>query len=72
MAAINSTTISFDEDVFNLIHRQAELAGQTPAEFIHRAVLEKLADRLDYQDAVENIRASHGKTVSRGDVKKQL
>lgn len=38
MAAAKSTTISFDEDVFNLIHRQAELAGQTPAEFIHRAV----------------------------------
>lgn len=70
--ATKSTTIRFDEDVLNLIHRQANLDGQTSTEFMRNAVLEKLADSLDYQDAVKNIRESHGQTVSRDDVKKQL
>ena len=70
--ATKSTTIRFDEDVLNLIHRQANLDGQTSTEFMRNAVLEKLADSLDYQDAVKNIRESHGQTVFRDDVKKQL
>lgn len=70
--ATKSTTIRFDEDVLNLIHSQANLDGQTSTEFMRNAVLEKLADSLDYQDAVKNIRESHGQTVSRDDVKKQL
>ncbi|WP_270262132.1 type II toxin-antitoxin system RelB family antitoxin [Lactobacillus panisapium] len=70
--ATKSTTIRFDEDVLNLIHRQANLDGQTSTEFMRNAVLEKLADSLDYQDAVKNIRESHGQTISRDDVKKQL
>lgn len=70
--ATKSTTIRFDEDVLNLIHRQANLDGQTSTEFMRNAVLEKLADSLDYQDTVKNIRESHGQTVSRDDVKKQL
>ena len=70
--ATKSTTIRFDEDVLNLIHRQANLDGQTSTEFMRNAVLEKLADSLDYQDAVKNIRESHGQNVSRDDIKKQL
>lgn len=71
-SATKSTTIRFDEDVLNLIHKQANLDGQTSTEFMRNAILEKLADSLDYQDAVKNIRESHGQTVSRDDVKKQL
>ncbi|MDQ2234272.1 MULTISPECIES: type II toxin-antitoxin system RelB family antitoxin [Ligilactobacillus] len=67
-----STTIRFDQDVLNLIHKQANLDGQTSTEFMRNAVLEKLEDSLDYQDAIKNIRESHSRTVSRDDVKKQL
>lgn len=67
-----STTIRFDKDVLNLIHKQADLDGQTSTEFMRNAVLEKLEDSLDYQDAIKNIRESNGQTVSREDVKKQL
>lgn len=70
--ATKSTTIRFDKNVLDLIHKQAELDDETPTDFMRRAVLEKLADSLDYQDAVKNIRASHGKTISREEVKKQL
>lgn len=71
-SSTKSTTIRFDEDVLSLIHKQAALEGQTPTEFMRNAVLEKLDDSLDYRDAIENIRRSKGKTMSRDDVKKQL
>ncbi|MFB9768571.1 type II toxin-antitoxin system RelB family antitoxin [Lactiplantibacillus modestisalitolerans] len=70
--ATKSTTIRFDEDVLNLIHKQADLDGQTVTDYMRTAVLEKLEDSLDYKDAIRNIREAHGKTVSREDVKKQL
>lgn len=73
MATITkSTTIRFNKDVLELIHKQADLDGQTATEFMRNAVLEKLEDNLDYQEAVENIRNSNGQTVSRENVKKQL
>lgn len=72
MANIKSTTIRFDNDVLELIHKQANLDGQSTTEYMRNAVLEKLEDSLDYQDAVDNIRASNGHTVSRKNVKKQL
>jgi uncharacterized protein (DUF1778 family) len=73
MATITkSTTIRFNKDVLELIHKQADLDGQTATEFMRNAVLEKLEDNLDYQEAVENIRKSNGQTVSRENVKKQL
>lgn len=67
-----STTIRFDNDVLNMIHKQAALDGVSATEFMRDAILDKLEDTLDYQDAVRNIRASNGKTVSRDIVKKQL
>ena len=72
MANIKSTTILFDNDVLKLIHKQANLDGQSTTEYMRNAVLEKLEDSLDYQDAVENIRTSDGNTISRKNVKKQL
>ena len=72
MANIKSTTIRFDNDVLELIHKQANLDGQSTTEYIRNAVLAKLEDSLDYQDAVDNIRTSDGNTISRKNVKKQL
>lgn len=72
MANIKSTTILFENDVLELIHKQANLDGQSTTEYIRNAVLEKLEDSLDYQDAVDNIRTSDGNTISRKNVKKQL
>ena len=71
-AATKFTIIRFNEDVLNLICKQAALDGQTPTEFIRNIVLENLEDSLDYQDAFKIIHESHGKTISREDVKKQL
>ena len=72
MVTIKSTTILFANDVLELIHKQANIDGQSTTEYISNAVLEKLEDSLDYQDAVENIRTSDSNTISRKNVKKQL
>lgn len=69
---MKSTTIRFDQGTLNIIHKQAELDGQNPTQFMRNAILEKLEDSLDYQDAIENIKLSNGETVSREDVKKDL
>ena len=72
MVTIKSTTIIFENDVLELINKQANLDGQSTTEYIRNAVLAKLEDSLDYQDAVDNIRTSDGNTISRKNVKKQL
>lgn len=69
---MKSTTIRFDNDILDIIHKQAELEGQNSTQFMRNAILEKLEDSLDYQDAIKNIQASSGETISREDVKKDL
>lgn len=72
MATTNPITIYFDEGILNLIHQQAEFNSQTSNEFMRNAILEKLEDNLDYQNAVKNIRESNDQTISREDVKRRL
>lgn len=72
MATTNPITIYFDERILNLIHQQAELNSQTSNEFMRNAILEKLEDNLDYQNAVKNIRESNDQTISCEDVKRRL
>ncbi|MCZ9662482.1 DUF6290 family protein [Lactobacillus crispatus] len=55
-----------------LLHKQTELDGQNPTQFMRNAIFEKLEDSLDYQDAIENIKLSNGETISREDIKKDL
>lgn len=39
---------------------------------MRQAVLEHAEDETDYQDATANLKASHGKTVSRAEVMARL
>lgn len=68
VSTIKSTTIRFDTEVLNLIHKEAALNGQTVTEFMRNAILEKLEDSLDYQEAAKNLMESNGRTLSREDV----
>lgn len=68
VSTIKSTTIRFDTEVLNLIHKEAALNGQTATEFMRNAILEKLEDSLDYQEAAKNLMESNGRTLSREDV----
>lgn len=67
-----STTIRFDSEVLNLIHKEAALNGQTGTEFMRNAVLEKLEDSLDYRDAAKNLKESGGRSLSREEVIRNL
>ncbi|WP_308556396.1 DUF6290 family protein [uncultured Lactobacillus sp.] len=48
------------------------MTRENSTQFMRNAILEKLEDSLDYQDAIENIKLSDGETISREDVKKDL
>lgn len=72
ISTIKSTTIRFDTEVLNLIHKEAALNGQTGTEFMRNAILEKLEDSLDYQEAAKNLMESDGRTLSREDVIRDL
>lgn len=69
---MKSTTIRFDQGTLNIMHKQTELDDQNPTQFMRNAILEKLEDSLDYQDAIKNIKLSNGETISREDIKKDL
>lgn len=69
---MKSTTIRFSENVLGMIHHQADLDGETATEFMRNAILEKLEDTLDYHDAVKNMQESHGETLSRQEVLREL
>lgn len=72
ISPMKSTTVRFDAEVLNLIHKEAALNGQTATEFMRNAILEKLEDSLDYQEAAKNLRESDGRTLSREDVIRDL
>lgn len=72
VSTTKSTTIRFDSEVLNLIHKEAALNGQTGTEFIRNAVLEKLEDSLDYRDAAKNLKESGGRSLSREEVIRNL
>ncbi|WP_323088159.1 DUF6290 family protein [Allobaculum sp. JKK-2023] len=68
VSTIKSTTIRFDTEVLNLIHKEAALNRQIATEFMRNAIQEKLEDSLDYQEAAKNLMESNGRTLSREDV----
>ncbi len=72
ISTTKSTTIRFDSEVLNLIHKEAALNGQTGTEFMRNAVLEKLEDSLDYRDAAKNLKESGGRSLSREEVIRNL
>ena len=72
ISTTKSTTIRFDSEVLNLIHKEAALNGQTGTEFMRNAVLEKLEASLDYRDAAKNLKESGGRSLSREEVIRNL
>lgn len=52
MAPTKSTTIHFDKDILNLIHKPANLASKTTTEFICNPVLDKLENGPDYHPLI--------------------
>lgn len=66
------TSLRFKNDQYNKIKAQADFNGVSVTAYIRQAVLEHVEDETDYQDAAANLKASHGKTVSRAEVMARL
>lgn len=55
-----------------MIYKEAALNGQAAAEFMRSAILEKLEDGHDYQDAINNSKESYDCSLSGADVLQKL
>ncbi|MCH4171137.1 MAG: DUF6290 family protein [Lactobacillus sp.] len=66
------TSLRFDDDQYEKVKELADFHGLTVTGYMRQAVLERMADEEDYKDAMDNLKASHGKTVSRETIMKRL
>jgi len=66
------TSLRFKDDQYEAVKVLADFYGETVTTFMRRTILERLEDESDYQDAVKNLQASQGKTVSRQEVMNRL
>ncbi|KRK47539.1 hypothetical protein FC96_GL002466 [Secundilactobacillus kimchicus JCM 15530] len=50
----------------------ADLHGVSVTTYMREAVLDRMTDEVDYNDANANLTASHGKTVSSAAIRQRL
>ncbi|WP_027829208.1 type II toxin-antitoxin system RelB family antitoxin [Schleiferilactobacillus harbinensis] len=72
MSETTVTSLRFKDDQYEKVKKLAAFHGVSVTMYMRQAVLERMEDEEDYKDAVDNIQASHGATVSRDEVKKRL
>ncbi|WP_125589225.1 type II toxin-antitoxin system RelB family antitoxin [Companilactobacillus jidongensis] len=66
------TSLRFKDDQYKQVKNLAKFYGISVTEFMRQTVLEKVNDENDYQDAMKNLKESHGETVNRTEILKRL
>lgn len=66
------TSLRFKDDQYKQVKDLAKFYGISVTEFMRQTILEKINDENDYQDAMENLKKSHGETVKRTEILKRL
>lgn len=66
------TSLKFTDDQYKQIKDLAKLYDISITEFMKQIILEKINDKNDYQNAMKNLKESHGKTVKRTEIFKRL
>jgi predicted DNA-binding protein len=72
MADTKVTSLRFRNDQYNKVKDLAAFHGVSVTMYMRDAVIERMEDEEDYNDAIANLKASHGKTVSSNDIRKSL
>ncbi|GAW98533.1 type II toxin-antitoxin system RelB family antitoxin [Secundilactobacillus mixtipabuli] len=72
MADTTVISLRFKNDQYDKIKAQANFNGVSITTYMRQAVLEHVENETDYQNAAVNLKASHGKTVSRAEVMARL
>lgn len=72
MAETVVTSLRLKKDHYQQVKKMADCHGISVAKYMREAVLERLEDEADYHDAMTNLNASHGETVSRDEIRQCL
>lgn len=72
MAESTVTLLRFKNDQYKKVKEMADFHGVSVTTYMREAVLERMEDEEDYHDAMANLWASHGETVSSDEIRKNL
>lgn len=72
MADTTVTSLRFKDDQYKQVKEMADFHGVSVTMYMRQAVLERMEDEEDYHDAMANLTASHGETVSSAEIRKNL
>ncbi|RHW55087.1 type II toxin-antitoxin system RelB family antitoxin [Lactobacillus bombicola] len=65
------TTIRFPDNVYQQVKEMADFEGENVSTYMKNAIIEKVEDQQDYQEAIKILEASTG-TVSAEEVRKTV
>jgi len=66
------TSLRFKDDQYKKVKDLAKFYGNSVTEFMRQTVMDRINDENDYNDAIKNLKESHGKTVKRDEIIKRL
>lgn len=66
------TSLRFKDDQYKQVKEMADFHGISVTMYMREAVLERMEDEEDYNDAMANLTTSHGETVSSTEIRKNL
>lgn len=72
MAETTVTSLRFKDVQYAKVKELAEFEGVSVTTYMRDAVLARMEDEEDYKDAMANLEASHGETVSSAEIRKRL
>ncbi|MCI1284357.1 MAG: DUF6290 family protein [Lacticaseibacillus songhuajiangensis] len=72
MADTTVTSLRLKTSQYKLVKELADFHGVTVTTFMRNTILERLEDENDYKDAVESVKSSDGKVVTREEIMSEL
>lgn len=72
MSEYKVTSLRFDKEQYHEVHELAAFYGVSVTRFMREAVLEKVEDDKDYNEAIERLRDKDKTIVSRAEILNEL
>ena len=72
MTETTVTSLRFKDDQYKKVKEMADFHGVSVIMYMREAVLERMEDEEDYHDAMTNLNAGHGETVSSDEIRQRL
>jgi predicted DNA-binding protein len=66
------TSLRFTDEQYQAVKELVDFYGVSVTTLMRETILERIENENDYNDGIANLKASHGKTVSREKIIKHL